>query len=275
MMKKGKKKKKKKDLTRLWTLSSLSGKKRKKKRSRKKATARFNRMIATANRSITLGDLKNAEEILLELAQTERWSEHRRHVHSSLALIYEEQKRYKEALHHFWITAKMSTNKQTRARKLLSVAEMAKHCKLFKEEIVALSSALRNGTNNFEAYKARYKARIKIRDHVRAFEDLDVLIKKYPDNLQISIHYGTESFWTGKKAKGYKHLKKLWGRAELKPKGVLRNMRVCTLYHSSVLYHSKHNTTQHSNTQVRSLGICVRYAVWTKRSKKFKTHLQK
>ena len=83
MMKKGKKKKKKKDLTRLWTLSSLSGKKRKKKRSRKKATARFNRMIATANRSITLGDLKNAEEILLELAQTERWSEHRRHVHSS------------------------------------------------------------------------------------------------------------------------------------------------------------------------------------------------
>ena len=122
----------------------------------------------------------------------------------------------------------MSTNKQTRARKLLSVAEMAKHCKLFKEEIVALSSALRNGTNNFEAYKARYKARIKIRDHVRAFEDLDVLIKKYPDNLQISIHYGTESFWTGKKAKGYKHLKKLWGRAQLKPKGVLRNMRVCT-----------------------------------------------
>lgn len=221
-----KKRKKKRDLTKLWTLSSLSGGKR--KRSRKKATARFNRIMANANRSIAMGELSIAEKLLLGLAATERWSDYRKHIHASLGLIYEEQKRYKEALHHFWITAKMSRNKQTRARKLLSVAEMAKKCKLFREEIAALSSALRNGTNLYEAYKARYKARIKIADHVRAVEDLTVLIKKYPDNPQIQIHYAVESFWMGKKAKGYKYLYKLLDKAEKNPKSNFRNINVCT-----------------------------------------------
>jgi len=123
----------------------------------------------------------------------------------------------------------MSKNKKTRGRRLLSVACTAKKLKLFKEEIVALSSAYRNDHENLEALRSRYKARAKIRDHGRACEDLHVLIKRYPDSVQISIDYSLQCFWMGKKKKGYKHLHGLMKSFESKPSSVHRNISLCAI----------------------------------------------
>jgi hypothetical protein len=60
------KKRKSRDLTTLWTLGDGGGGKRRKGKKRgrkKKATVKFQRMMARANRLIAVGEFRKAEEV--------------------------------------------------------------------------------------------------------------------------------------------------------------------------------------------------------------------
>ena len=147
--------------------------------------------MGEANMHYAMREFDDAEALLLEVVQANSGVPD---PHHTLALIYEEQGRSKEALEHFSAAARLTRDNTGSKDMWKKIAQMHRDMGNLQDAIKCFTTAIRLDSSDLESKQDRAGLYGELKQHKKAISAYDQLLKKTPDDVSIALKMAEECF---------------------------------------------------------------------------------